>query len=48
VSTPRFPDQNEDAAPAKPISWKTRAIIAAVVIVLALVIALHVAHVFGP
>jgi hypothetical protein len=48
VSTPRFPDQNGDPTPAKPISWKTTAIIAAVVVVLALVIALHAAKVFGP
>jgi hypothetical protein len=48
VSTPRFPDQNEDTTPAKSITWKATAIIAAVVVVLALVIALHVARVFGP
>lgn len=48
MSTHRFPDQPEDTPPAaKPVTWQTKATIAAAVLVLAVVIALHVAHVFG-
>lgn len=48
MSTPRFPDQQEDRPPATPLTWRTKAIIAAVVVALALIVVLHIAHVFGP
>ena len=48
MSTPHFPETQDEAPTNKPISWQTKAIFAAVVVALALVIALHVAHVFGP
>jgi len=48
VSTPRYPHQDDETTPVRPVTWKTKAIMAAVLVVLVLVIALHAAHVFGP
>ena len=48
MTTPRFPDQHEQTPTRQPLSWRTKAIIAAVVLAVALMIALHVAGVFGP
>jgi hypothetical protein len=48
VATPHFPDQQDETPPARPSAWQTKAILAVIVLALAVMIALHVAHVFGP
>jgi hypothetical protein len=48
MSTPRFPDQQEDSTPARPVTWKTKAVVAVIVAAIVLMIILHMAHVFGP
>lgn len=46
---PRHPDQDNNDTPVKrPPSWQTKAVIAAIVVLLITVIALHLAGVFGP
>ena len=48
MTTPRFPDQHEQTPTRPPTAWRTKAIISGVVLALAVLIALHIAGVFGP
>ena len=48
MTTPRFPDQHKQTPTPQPASWRTKAIIAAVVLAVAVMIILHIAGVVGP
>jgi hypothetical protein len=48
MRTPRFPDQQEDSPPARPVNWKTKTAIAVIVAAFVVMIVLHIAHVVGP
>jgi hypothetical protein len=46
---PSHPDQNNNDTVVKtPVTWRTKAVIAATVVMLIALIALHLAGVFGP